>query len=34
MLPKPADDFFKSRQQKKYGLDLSLLNEEDKVYPV
>ena len=34
MLPKPADDFFKSRQQKKYGLDLNLLNEEDKVYPV
>ena len=34
MLPKPADDFFKSRQQKKYGLDLDLLNEEDKVYPV
>jgi oxaloacetate decarboxylase alpha subunit len=34
MLPKPADDFFRSRQQKKYGLDLDLLNEEDKVYPV
>lgn len=34
MLPKPADDFFKSRQQKKYGIDMSLLNEEDKVYPV
>jgi len=34
MFPKPADDFFKSREQKKYGIDLNLLNEEDKVYPV
>jgi oxaloacetate decarboxylase alpha subunit len=34
MLPKPAVDFFKSREQKKYGIDLSLLNEEDCVYPV
>lgn len=34
MLPKPAEDFFKSREQKKYGIDLSLLNEEDCVYPV
>ncbi|MCL2437337.1 MAG: oxaloacetate decarboxylase subunit alpha [Clostridiales bacterium] len=34
MFPKPADDFFKSRAQKKYGIDLTLLNEEDKVYPV
>jgi len=34
LFPKPADDFFKSREQKKYGIDLSLLNEEDKVYPV
>ncbi len=34
MLPKPAVDFFKSREQKKYGIDLNLLNEEDCVYPV
>ena len=34
MLPKPAVDFFKSREQRKYGIDLSLLNEEDCVYPV
>lgn len=34
MLPKPAEDFFKSREQKKYGIDLNLLNEEDCVYPV
>ena len=34
MLPKPAVDFFKSREQRKYGIDLSLLNEEDSVYPV
>lgn len=34
MLPKPAEDFFKSREQKKYGIDLNLLNEEDMVYPV
>ena len=34
MFPKPADDFFRSREQKKYGIDLNLLNEEDKVYPV
>jgi len=34
MLPKPAVDFFKSREQRKYGIDLNLLNEEDCVYPV
>jgi oxaloacetate decarboxylase alpha subunit len=34
MLPKPAEDFFKSREQKKYAIDLNLLNEEDMVYPV
>jgi len=34
MLPKPAEDFFKNREQRKYGIDLSLLNEEDCVYPV
>ena len=34
MLPKPAEDFFKSREQKRYAIDLNLLNEEDMVYPV
>jgi len=34
LFPKPAEDFFKSRQAKKYNIDSSLLNEEDKVYPV
>ena len=34
LLPKPAEDFFKNRMQKKYQIDLNLLNEEDKVYPV
>ena len=34
LFPQPADDFFKSRAQKKYGIDFSLLNEEDAVYPV
>ncbi len=34
MLPKPAEDFFKSREQKRYAIDLNLLNEEDAVYPV
>jgi len=34
LFPKPAEDFFKSREQKKYGIDLNLLNEEDVVYPV
>jgi len=34
MFPQPADEFFKSRAQKKYGIDFNLLNEEDCVYPV
>jgi len=34
LFPKPADDFFKNREQKKYAIDLNLLNEEDMVYPV
>jgi len=34
LFPKPADDFFKNREQKRYGIDLNLLNEEDMVYPV
>ena len=34
LLPKPAEDFFKNRIQKNHKIDLNLLNEEDKVYPV
>ena len=34
LFPKPAEDFFRNREQKKYGIDLNLLNEEDVVYPV
>lgn len=34
LFPKPAEDFFKSREQRRYGIDLNLLNEEDVVYPV
>jgi oxaloacetate decarboxylase alpha subunit len=34
MLPKPAEDCFKSREQRRYAIDLNLLNEEDMVYPV
>lgn len=32
--PKVAEKFFKHRVEKKYKLDLDLLNEEDSVYPV
>ena len=32
--PKVAETFFKHRIEKKYKLDLDLLNEEDSVYPV
>ncbi|MCL1808544.1 MAG: oxaloacetate decarboxylase subunit alpha [Clostridiales bacterium] len=34
LFPQPADEFFKKRAQKKYGIDFNLLNEEDAVYPV
>jgi oxaloacetate decarboxylase alpha subunit len=34
MFPGPAVEFFKYRQARKYGLDSTLLDEEDKVYPV
>lgn len=34
MFPLPAVEFFKYRDAKKYGIDSSLLNEEDGVYPV
>jgi len=34
LLPKPAEDFFKNRIQKRCQIDLSLVNSEDKVYPV
>lgn len=34
MFPKPAIDFFRERDAKRYGLDQNLLNEEDMVYPV
>jgi len=34
LFPQPADEFFKNRAQKKYGVDLSLVNDEDGVYPV
>ncbi len=34
MFPKPAVDFFRARDAKRYGLDMNLLNEEDMVYPV
>mgnify|MGYP000853493784 CR=1 FL=1 len=34
LLPKPAIDFFRERNAKRYGLDSNLLNEEDMVYPV
>ena len=34
MFPGPAVEFFKYRQAQKYGIDSTLLNEEDKVLPV
>ena len=34
MFPGPAVEFFKYRQAQKYGVDSTLLDEEDKVYPV
>lgn len=34
LFPKPADDFFRKREQREYAIDLDLLNEEDCVYPV
>jgi len=34
MFPGPAVEFFKYRQAQKYGIDSTLLNEADKVYPV
>jgi len=34
MFPGPAVEFFKFRQAQKYGIDSTLLNEEDKVLPV
>jgi len=34
MFPAPAVEFFKYRQAQKYGVDSTLLDEEDKVYPV
>ncbi|MDR0854501.1 MAG: oxaloacetate decarboxylase subunit alpha [Clostridiales Family XIII bacterium] len=34
MFPGPAVEFFKYRQAQKYGIDNTLLDEEDQVYPV
>ncbi|MEG1584709.1 MAG: oxaloacetate decarboxylase subunit alpha, partial [Anaerovorax sp.] len=34
MFPGPAVEFFKYRNAQKYGIDSTLLNEEDMVYPV
>jgi oxaloacetate decarboxylase alpha subunit len=34
MLPQPAVEFFKYRNAQRYKIDSSLLNEEDRVYPV
>jgi oxaloacetate decarboxylase alpha subunit len=34
MFPGPAVEFFKYRQAQKYGLDSTLVEKEDKVYPV
>ena len=34
MFPKPSIDFFQYRNAKRYQIDASLLNAEDKVYPV
>jgi len=34
MLPQPALEFFKYRNAQRYKVDSSLLNEEDRVYPV
>ncbi|MCL2493292.1 MAG: oxaloacetate decarboxylase subunit alpha [Clostridiales bacterium] len=34
MFPGPAVEFFKYRQAQKYGIDSTLLNEKDQVYPV
>jgi oxaloacetate decarboxylase alpha subunit len=34
MFPGPAVEFFKYRQAQKYGIDDSLLDKEDQVYPV
>ncbi|MDR3304720.1 MAG: oxaloacetate decarboxylase subunit alpha [Clostridiales Family XIII bacterium] len=34
MFPGPAVEFFKFRQAQKYGIDSTLLNEKDEVYPV
>lgn len=34
MLPQPAIEFFKYRNAQRYKIDSSLLNEEDRVYPV
>ena len=34
MFPKPSIDFFRYRNAQRYQIDHTLLNEEDKVYPV
>jgi oxaloacetate decarboxylase alpha subunit len=34
MFPEPAIKFFKYRQAQKYGIDSSLVDKKDQVYPV